>query len=534
MSRKKQAQIGRYKIVGELGRGAMGVVYRAEDPALDRVVALKTILLSDDVENRKEYEKRFALEARAAGKLNHPNIVTTFDFGEEGDLAFLAMELLEGTDLRTRLKDKGLATDEAVEIALQVADGLGFAHERGVVHRDIKPGNIMLLERGGAKIMDFGIARMRSDDFKTSTGMVLGTPRFMSPEQIGGAVVDQRSDVFSLGVVLYEMLTGQMLFAAADSAQIAHNVTNVEHEPPSRRNKEVTSLLDFVVARALKKDPSVRYQDAYELAADLRTCLAELRGRPVTEAKRDTTKTVKLARKIDSKQPAPIAGAIAPSTRLSLSRLFDSRAALKRLAAPGMLDRAALARLPRHVACCGGSAATPARACSFPRRRRRRERLHRLRLVLQPESELRGEFAEEDPLDLGRARSSADGPLKTVRPDSRTMPRSASWSESSDVLLDEEHGDACSSRIRRTRAPISRPSRGARPEERLVDHEEPRPRHQAARDRHHLLLAAGERVGELRPARPEQGEKGFDAARSPRDGGARARCGRRGARCRAR
>jgi len=345
---KKKQQIGRYKILGELGRGAMGVVYRAEDPALDRVVALKTILLSDDVDNRKEYEKRFALEARAAGKLNHPSIVTTFDFGEEGDLAFLAMELLEGTDLRTRLKEKGLATDEAVEVAVQVADGLGFAHERGVVHRDIKPGNIMLLERGGAKIMDFGIARMRSDDFKTSTGMVLGTPRFMSPEQIGGAPVDQRSDVFSLGVVLYEMLTGQMLFAGADSAQIAHNVANVEHEPPSRRNKEVTSLLDFTVARALKKDPSVRYQDAYEFAADLRTCLAELRGRPVADAKRDTTKTVKLARKIDSKQ-APVAAAIAPSTRLSLSHQFDSRAALKRLANPGMLERAALARMPRHV-----------------------------------------------------------------------------------------------------------------------------------------------------------------------------------------
>jgi len=345
----KQKKIGRYKILGELGRGAMGVVYRAEDPALDRVVALKTILLSDDVENRKEYEKRFALEARAAGKLNHPNIVTTFDFGEEGDLAFLAMELLEGTDLRTRLKEKGLATDEAVEIAVQVADGLGFAHERGVVHRDIKPGNIMLLERGGAKIMDFGIARMRSDDFKTSTGMVLGTPRFMSPEQIAGVAVDQRSDVFSLGVVLYEMLTGQMLFAGADSAQIAHNVTNIEHEPPSRRNKEVSSLLDFVVARALKKDPAVRYQDAYEFAADLRTCLAELRGQPATETKRDTTKTVKLARKIDSKQPAPVAGAIAASTRLSLSRQFDSRAALKRLAAPGMLDRASLVRPPRHV-----------------------------------------------------------------------------------------------------------------------------------------------------------------------------------------
>jgi eukaryotic-like serine/threonine-protein kinase len=344
----KKKQIGRYRILGELGRGAMGVVYRADDPALDRVVALKTILLSDDADNRKEYEKRFALEARAAGKLNHPNIVTTFDFGEEGDLAYLAMELLEGTDLRTRLKKGALPTVEAVEIAVQVADGLAFAHERGVVHRDIKPANIMLLERGDAKIMDFGIARMRSDDFKTSTGMVLGTPRFMSPEQITGAALDQRSDIFSLGVVLYEMLTGQMLFAGADSPQIAHNVANLEHEPPSRRNREVTSLLDFVVARALKKDPSVRYQDAHELGSDLRTCLAELQGRPL-DAKRDTTKTVKLAKKPGRQPVAPVAGAIAPSTRLSLSRQFDSRPALKRLADPGLRDRALLARVPKRV-----------------------------------------------------------------------------------------------------------------------------------------------------------------------------------------
>jgi serine/threonine-protein kinase len=180
--------------------------------------------------------------------------------------------------------------------------------------------------------------------------MVLGTPRFMSPEQIAGAPVDQRSDLFSLGVVLYEMLTGQMLFAGEDSPQIAHNVTLVEHEPPSRRNAEVSSLLDFVVARALKKDPSVRYQDAYELAADLRTCLAELQGRTRTETKRDTTKTVKLAKKGDKPPPTPpVAAAIAPTTRLSLSHQFDSKAALRRLAAPGYADRARLARMPRPV-----------------------------------------------------------------------------------------------------------------------------------------------------------------------------------------
>src|SRR3954465_14117309 len=447
------------------------------------------------------------------GKLNHPNIVTTFDFGEEGDLAFLAMELLEGTDLRTRLKDKGRATDEAVETALQVADGLGFAHERGVVHRDIKPGNIMLLERGGAKIMDFGIARMRSDDFKTSTVMVLGTPRFMSPEQIAGAAVDQRSDVFSLGVVLYEMLTGQMLFAGADSAQIAHNVTSVEHEPPSRRNKEVTSLLDFVVARALKKDPSVRYQDAYELAADLRTCLAELRGRPVTETKRDTTKTVKLARKIDSKQPAPFAGAIAPSTRLSLSRLFDSRAALKRLASPGMLDRAALARLPRHVGLlrriCRDAgprllflsslvAAAASGYIAFGQSSNR-------------ESRLRGEFTEEDPLPLSRAQELARRPAqdRAARLEDHAAVREVE--RKLHVLLDEEDGDAMlvADAADHSADFLHHPRREA--EKRLVDHQELRPRHQAARDRHHLLLAAGEGVRELRATLPEQGKKAFEA-----------------------
>jgi serine/threonine-protein kinase len=320
---KKPAKIGRYKILGELGRGAMGIVYRAQDPALDRVVALKTIILSDDADGRKDYQKRFALEAKAAGKLTHPHIVTTYEFGEEGDLAYLAMELLEGTDLRERLKEGALPTAEAVDIALQVADGLGFAHEHGVVHRDIKPGNIMLLERGGAKIMDFGIARLRSDDFKTSTGFVMGTPRFMSPEQIAGSPVDQRSDIFSLGVVLYEMLTGAMLFAGEDSPQIAHNLNNLEHEPASRINPEVTSLLDFVVARALKKDPGVRYQDAYELAADLRTCLTELRASRPVDVKNgatEATKTVQLAMAADKAAAAPAAVAIAPTTRLPFSR----------------------------------------------------------------------------------------------------------------------------------------------------------------------------------------------------------------------
>jgi serine/threonine protein kinase len=348
MAAKKK--IGRYKILGELGRGAMGIVYRAQDPALDRVVALKTIILADDAEGREEYQKRFFLEAKAAGKLTHPSIVTTYDFGEQGGVPYLAMELLEGTDLRTRLKEGALAPTEAVYVARQVAEGLGFAHERGIVHRDVKPGNIMLLERGRAKIMDFGLARMRAADHKTVTGMVLGTPKYMSPEQVAGSPVDQRSDLFSLGIVLFEMLTGARLFGAEDMTQIMHNVTYQEHEPPTRLKPELPAMLDFVVARALKKDPASRYQDAAEFAADLSTCLTELRARGAPAASEPTgTRTVKIERSAEPLSEAPAARAIATDTRLPLARPFDSSAAVERLASPSRSDRQRLYRIPKSV-----------------------------------------------------------------------------------------------------------------------------------------------------------------------------------------
>ena len=367
MARKKDNRIGRYRILDELGRGAMGVVYRAEDPSLDRVVALKTISLDDEKEGRKEYEKRFMLEAKAAGKLTHPNIVTIYDYGEEEDVAFMAMELLEGQDLRSRIREGEIPAMEALEIALQVADGLGFAHEFGVVHRDVKPGNIMLLERGAVKIMDFGIARMRhAESSRTSTGMVLGTPRYMSPEQISGQSVDQRSDIFSLGTVLYEMLTQTTLFAGQDVNQIAHSVTSTEPAPPSRAHPELPQMLDFIVARALKKDPSVRYQDAYEMAADLRDVLAEMRGRAPSRDRGDDserTQTLKIAAGADKLPVAPAANAIARETRLPLSRVFASNAALARVEARakrerftlpprrvGLLRRILQDRLPRRLA----------------------------------------------------------------------------------------------------------------------------------------------------------------------------------------
>jgi len=340
---KKTNKIGRYKILGELGRGAMGIVYKAEDPNLDRTVALKTIVLEADAEGRKEYEKRFFLEAKAAGKLNHPNIVTVYDFGEADGVAYLAMELVEGADLRLRLKEsngEGLPAGDAVDIAQQVAEGLGYAHERGIVHRDIKPGNIMLQPRGQAKIMDFGLARMRVADHKTSTGMVLGTPKYMSPEQVAGEPVDQRSDVFSLGIVLHEMLTGTRLFAGADTPQIMHNVVHTEHEPPTRIKPELPSMLDFVVARALKKDPALRYQDAFELSADLANCLAELRGKAApAKAAADGTKTIKIATG-DRTIQAPAARDIAADSALPFSRQFDPSLALDRVARSPRLGRA--------------------------------------------------------------------------------------------------------------------------------------------------------------------------------------------------
>jgi serine/threonine-protein kinase len=342
---KKLKQIGRYKILSELGRGAMGIVYKAEDPNLDRVVALKTIILAEDAEGIEDYRKRFFLEAKAAGKLTHPHIVTTFDCGEHDGLAYMAMELLEGTDLRSRMLKEAIPALEALEIGRQVAEGLAYAHERGVVHRDIKPGNIMLIGRGQAKIMDFGLARMRMADHKTSTGMVLGTPRYMSPEQITGQPVDQRSDIFSLGIVLYEMLTGTRLFSGEDMHQVQHSITQFEHVPPSRQILGLPAMVDFVVARALKKDPAVRYQDAHELAADLATCAAELRARgEEPEKSGDSTKTLKLeGGRPEKAVEAPAARVIAVDTRLPLSRVFDSSPAVKRV------KDSSIGRLPRPV-----------------------------------------------------------------------------------------------------------------------------------------------------------------------------------------
>jgi eukaryotic-like serine/threonine-protein kinase len=258
-------KLGRYHIDAELGRGAMGIVYKAHDPVLDRTVALKTIVLGDDAQEREEYHSRFFQEAKAAARLNHPALITIYDFGEENALAYMAMELLNGTELDERMAQAPIPIQEAVSIAEQVAEGLAFAHDNGVIHRDIKPGNISLLPRGRVKIMDFGIARLKVSDIKTQLGTRLGTPKYMSPEQSTGDTLDHRTDIFSLGIVLYEMLTGVKLFKGDTLAQVLHNVANFEPLPPSRIKSEVTPLLDLVVKRALEKKPAARYASAWEI-----------------------------------------------------------------------------------------------------------------------------------------------------------------------------------------------------------------------------------------------------------------------------
>jgi serine/threonine protein kinase len=351
MAVPKLKQLGRYRILSELGRGAMGVVYKAHDPVLDRTVALKTIVLDEDARQRQEFHSRFFQEAKAAARLNHPALITIYDFGEEGSLAYMAMELLDGSELSERMAQGPIPLQEAVSIAEQVAEGLAFAHDGGVIHRDIKPGNITLLPRGRVKIMDFGIARLKTSELKTQLGTRLGTPKYMSPEQSSGGSVDHRTDIFSLGIVLYEMLTGARLFHGDNLTTVFHNVATFEPPPPSRLKPEIPALLDLVVMRALAKKPENRYSSAWDMTDDLHNCLQELsptvpasRGRAETAAKKDVEaaeaadKTVVLKPYSDGTITMRRVSAETASNRMPLSRRFDSSEALNRLQSPDPRD----------------------------------------------------------------------------------------------------------------------------------------------------------------------------------------------------
>jgi serine/threonine protein kinase len=269
--------LGRYKIVAEIGQGAMGVVYKAVDPIIDRTVAIKTINLNLSRQELEEYEARFQQEIKAAGRLNHPNIVTIYDVGKTDQVAYMAMEFLEGNELKDIIASGNLLTPEAVvDIIAQVADGLWFAHQQDIVHRDVKPSNIMVLNGGIAKITDFGIARLPNSAVKTMTGLILGSPRYMSPEQVIGKTIDARSDIFSLGVVLYEALTGVAPFDGDNVNAIMYATVNTSPPPPSQHNRQVPAMLDLIVAKAMAKLLEDRYQTVKEFADDLREVRRQL------------------------------------------------------------------------------------------------------------------------------------------------------------------------------------------------------------------------------------------------------------------
>jgi serine/threonine-protein kinase len=308
-------RLGRYELLDEIGRGAMGRVYRARDPAIDRIVALK-VLVPDgglDPDTALDWRRRFQREARAAGRLAHPNIVTIFDAGEDQGRAFLVMEFVSGRTLEAILSGEGpLPPARALAIGEQIAAALDHAHQQGIVHRDIKPANVLVTPGGLAKVADFGIARIARDP--TQTGGIWGSPSYMSPEQVCGRALDGRSDVFSLGAVLYELMTGEKPFRAESVAGIAYRIVHEEPAPLCRAGWPLAPGMDAWRAKALAKQPGRRYQTAGELARGLRAAVEG--GEPTVPVAATTL------------LPPPLAGRWAMPGRLALGCLCLAAAAV--------------------------------------------------------------------------------------------------------------------------------------------------------------------------------------------------------------
>jgi serine/threonine protein kinase len=273
MENREKRRFGRYEIVAELGRGAMGVVYQARDPQIDRLVALKTFsLFNQEPEQEEEFRQRFVYEAQAAGRLQHPGIVAVFDVGEEteGHEPFIVLEYVAGESLsRILSREKKLSLPRALNLAEEIAEALDYAHAQGVVHRDIKPANILITQEGRPKIADFGIAKLNLAHF-TLPGRLLGTPAYMAPEQLIGEAADGRSDLFSLGVILYVMVTGHSPFHGNSATTVCFKVVNREPVPASAFDLDLPRALDPIISKAVAKDPVERYQRGADFASDLR------------------------------------------------------------------------------------------------------------------------------------------------------------------------------------------------------------------------------------------------------------------------
>lgn len=277
-------RIGRYEILAELGHGAMGVVYKAQDPRIGRIVAIKTLSGAGQGTELEQYRARFLVEAKSAGRLNHPNVVTVHDVTEDDQgRPCLVLEFVEGTTLERLVIDENIPFSRLLELIIQVARALAYAHANGIVHRDVKPANIMVTKAGVAKLSDFGIAKLEGTSM-TIAGQVMGTPAFMSPEQCTGTGVDHRSDIFSLGAVLYTLTAGEKPFPGDTFTSVAYKVVHVTHSPVRDLNPTLPEQLDVILARCLAKNPADRYASAADLAADLEALRAALPADAATAA----------------------------------------------------------------------------------------------------------------------------------------------------------------------------------------------------------------------------------------------------------
>jgi serine/threonine-protein kinase len=276
----QKPKLGRYQIDREIGRGAMGMVYLGRDEKIGRTVAIKTMMLSSDLEEglRDEIRTRFFREAEAAGRLDHPNIVTVYDVGEEQDLAYIAMDYLKGKDLTAYSSKKTLlSVSQVFGIVSNVAMALDYAHKQRVVHRDIKPANIIYdLDKNIAKITDFGVACL-TDASKTKTGTIIGSPYYMAPEQLAGKKVDGRADLFSLGVTLYQMLCGVLPFNGDSIASLMYNIANEEHADIRRFRSDLPNCVNKLINTALQKDATKRFQSGKQMAIAMKTCHEHIR-----------------------------------------------------------------------------------------------------------------------------------------------------------------------------------------------------------------------------------------------------------------
>ena len=355
-------RIGKYEIVGKLGQGAMGEVFRAHDPVLNRAVAVKRISAGLDADEM--VRKRFQREAQSAALLSHPNIITVYELGIEGDQLFMAMELLDGIDLKHALTARQMTLDEKIGVVQQICEGLAFAHAHDIVHRDLKPANIHILPGGKVKIMDFGLARLSGSEM-TTTGMVMGTPHYMSPEQVKGQKADARSDIFALGCVFYELLSGRKPFDAESMHGVLYKIMQEEPIPVREAAPGTPEALAHIVEKALAKNPDERFPNAGELLVALR------QARSVSPAGRGPERSPDPER---SAAPRP-RGRLRDARAASTSRA-SSRSSVPPISPGGSrralligLAVAARSRSPAGPGCCAATSSTgrPRRPHRAPR-----------------------------------------------------------------------------------------------------------------------------------------------------------------------